>query len=179
MVAGKIFMMAGMWTMWISTLKVVRVIQLGINNKCYCCLHLPISHILVSVLQSLLSDRKSSLSQNLYKMSQQIDAKLRKVGQDKPLFKIYQLIINVQQLKSLISNLLLVNSTAPTSSSLHITHSQANAIKEHLSQSSTMSSKNSFQEYSSAVHSFSSNESSTLSEDQDSTLFGLANIFQL
>ena len=110
-------------------------------------------------------------------MSQQIDAKLRKVGQDKPLFKIYQLIINVQQLKSLNSNLLLVNSTAPTSSSLHITHSQANAIKEHSSQSSTMSSKNSFQEYSSAVHSFSSTESSTLSENQDSTLFGSAKIF--
>ena len=88
--AGRIFTMAGMWTMWIWTLKVVRVFQLGINNNCYCCLHYPISYVLVSVLQSLLSDRKSSLSQNLYKMSQQIDAKLRKVGQDKTIIKISQ-----------------------------------------------------------------------------------------
>ena len=76
--------------MWIWTLKVVRVFQLGINNNCYCCLHYPISYVLVSVLQSLLSDRKSSLSQNLYKMSQQIDAKLRKVGQDRTVIKISQ-----------------------------------------------------------------------------------------
>ena len=102
---------------------------------------------------------------------------LRKVGHDKHIIKISQLILNVQQLKSLNSNLLLVNSTAPPSSTLHITHSQANGIKENASQSSTMSSKNSFQEYSSAVYSYSLNQSSTLSEDQDSSLFGSAKIF--
>ena len=40
-----------------------------------------------------------------------------------------------------------------------------------------MSSTNSFQENSSAVYSFSSNQSSTFFEDQDSSMFGSAKIF--
>ena len=54
------------------------------GNHIYITVPYPILLFPVSDLQSLLSDRKSRLSHHLYKLSDQIDANLRKVRQDIP-----------------------------------------------------------------------------------------------